>query len=498
MEHDFFIHGKPNNADFYGSDNFNGLSEKIYNEFFSSNTLDNPYLQAEIREWKGNHYSVYTYYVPNQRDTSNRPSYFAITLITKGMACSRLNGLYKFFGQTYGIICNKIKLIDQTGKFSVNYFKDVNVAVLPDSFLEEINKRFGNEFVAIPDKRGDVFPDGQIQQFNPEDGDFIVVQSALLERGKILLSKEAETFVQKVAKIDQLADENERLKQDKQVSQNLKTENESLKSQLNNANQFKLQLQGRVDELEKQVNKYREAHDKSERELRFLASQLQEPIAKILDKFKAVNAETARSKSLWLRISRFIPVFNFLLLLLLGFFCYKWTGNLKKNPTENQKELSTELSQTKEQLEKYQQEIIVLKDSLGQLKKQLVSNPSTAKETAANNTIANETQHCTITMTDSEGNVIKNGATLYEGTIVRLSVLPKVDGYCWYGKRMNGIDGLGASNVEGILAFWKSDNDNNRDNQTVSIFYGPHSKNAKGAISTPDETNKVTLTIKRK
>lgn len=150
MNKQFYFHGSPSNGENTATNMFDGLEEKVYKDFFSTNPTNNisPCLVCEIRRWKGKNYSVYTFYCSG-RDYANRSNgYCALTLIVEEMYCHSVYELYKLMSVVYEIgLKQNLKYIDNSGRFLINSFYGKKpLEILKKDFYERLTESSFKEF----------------------------------------------------------------------------------------------------------------------------------------------------------------------------------------------------------------------------------------------------------------------------------------------------------------------------------------------------------------
>lgn len=190
----FFIHGTPSSKCSTSKALFNGIEERLFEEFFSGNNFSSidTYLVYETREWDEFVCSVYTFY-NKVRGIDNRVGcYCALTLIVKYEVCLEFDRVFSFFQRLYkNELQENLGMISKDGKFNVDSF-DNNFAGLESiekkvrvflevSDFEPIDNRFhisnysptpecfnlseikSDEFLGIVLKVGKVFVSDQYQ-----------------------------------------------------------------------------------------------------------------------------------------------------------------------------------------------------------------------------------------------------------------------------------------------------------------------------------------------
>lgn len=194
MNKQFFFHGNPSNLESTAKNIFDGLEEKITNEFFSSKPINNlsPYLICEIKRWKNSLYSIYSYFCDG-RDYSNRPNgHCVLTLIVKNLYCRETFALYKLMELVYESGLKKgLGYIDDSGKYLISsFYGKSDLDILQKDFYQRLDessfKKIDESFINFSSKPS-------ITKFNIEDTDSETFFSTLRKEGKVIVSSHVES-----------------------------------------------------------------------------------------------------------------------------------------------------------------------------------------------------------------------------------------------------------------------------------------------------------------
>lgn len=240
MESQFFFHGNPSNGESTAKNIFDGLEEKVRDEFFKfvSNKDASPYLLCEIRRWKNTFYSIYSYY-HDGRDYENRPNgHCVLTLVVKNQYCRRTIDLYNLMVVIYKRgLQETLHYIDESGRFLIRTFYGMEqLDYLGNDFYRNIDER---TFVNIDNDLQT--PSGnEIELFNPLDVDSPCFVDSLRKNGKVIITESVMSHKQQVVSLQGKADRIEVIESNLQAANNqierLKEENKEL-SQKQSRNQ---------------------------------------------------------------------------------------------------------------------------------------------------------------------------------------------------------------------------------------------------------------------
>lgn len=232
MESQFFFHGNPSNGESTAKNIFDGLEEKVRDEFFKfvSNKDASPYLLYEIRRWKNAFYSIYSYY-HDGRDYENRPNgHCVLTLVVKNQYCRRTIDLYNLMVVIYKRgLQETLHYIDESGRFLIRTFYGMEqLDYLGNDFYRNIDEstfaNIDNDFQT---------PSGnEIELFNPLDVDSQCFFDSLRKNGKAIITANVMSYKQQVISLQSKADRIEDIESNLQAANNqierLKEENKEL------------------------------------------------------------------------------------------------------------------------------------------------------------------------------------------------------------------------------------------------------------------------------
>lgn len=260
MESQFFFHGNPSNGESTAKNIFDGLEEKVRDEFFKfvSNKDASPYLLCEIRRWKNSFYSIYSYY-HDGRDYENRPNgHCVLTLVVKNQYCRRIIDLYNLMVVIYKRgLQETLHYIDESGRFLIRTFYGMEqLDYLGNDFYRNIDEstfaNIDNDFQT---------PSGnEIELFNPLDVDSQCFFDSLQKNGKVIVTENVMTYKQQVVS---LQSKTERSESELQAANNqiesLKKEKEKLsKRQSHNQTSDPVFNRSEVDPLAAENKKLKE------------------------------------------------------------------------------------------------------------------------------------------------------------------------------------------------------------------------------------------------
>lgn len=240
MESQFFFHGNPSNGESTAKNIFDGLEEKVRDEFFKfvSNKDASPYLLCEIRRWKNTFYSIYSYY-HDGRDYENRPNgHCVLTLVVKNQYCRRTIDLYNLMVVIYKRgLQETLHYIDESGRFMIRTFYGMEqLDFLGNDFYRNIDEstfaNIDNDFLTSSGN--------EIELFNPLDVDSQCFFDSLRKNGKVIISESVMPYKQLVVYLQSKADRIEvtesNLQAAKEQIERLKEKNKEL-SQKQSSNQ---------------------------------------------------------------------------------------------------------------------------------------------------------------------------------------------------------------------------------------------------------------------
>ncbi len=315
------LHGKPNEGSHIAQNIDGSLQEKIVSEFFA----DLPHrpavarLIADARYWQNRWYSVYTFWCGSNgvKDTSNRNSYIALTVVIDGCYCTLVSEMYEHLKRVYEEFI--VGRYMAQGKYLVGNLNDPTLfqALLGGLSVgfPETMRSFDNTF--LPQSRMN-----DSVEYNVVDCDAKAFVNDWKKCGRIIVSPQATTkdSYQNLAKEYKNELEMSRRKhreKDEQI-QTLTNEKTSLQTELNRTNQSKGELSKEIDTLRHQVTEL-QAH-------RQVAIGALTKIATIVTEFAQVTPppEIKSTESTWAKIKRSLDTFLLILILVgVGAFVYK-------------------------------------------------------------------------------------------------------------------------------------------------------------------------------
>ena len=232
MESQFFFHGNPSNGESTAKNIFDGLEEKVRDDFFKSvtNKDASPYLLCEIRRWKNTFYSIYSYY-HDGRDYENRPNgHCVLTLVVKNQYCRRTIDLYNLMVVIYKRgLQETLHYIDESGRFMIRTFYGMEqLDYLGNDFYRNIDE---NTFANI-DNDFQTSLGNEIELFNPFDVDSQCFFDSLRKNGKVIITENVMSYKQQVVSLQSKVDRIEVIESNLQAANNqierLKEENREL------------------------------------------------------------------------------------------------------------------------------------------------------------------------------------------------------------------------------------------------------------------------------
>ena len=344
MNKHFFVHGKPSEAESSDRRHFDGLEEKLFDEFFSSSKpSDAECMLFEIRRWKGILYSVYTYY-RDGRDHANRPNgYCALTLIVEGHYSLRTIHVYDLLANCYEkVIQSTLQWINSSGKYQIGSFKDqTRISELGDYVYSGLNESLFEEIdESVAPKEWTKGP----RQVNICDADSMAFWSIIQKDGRVLLSTSYPSVRQKLKDSDGLQQLQKRLNILTQQYETLKLEHEKLQADRSGTSRAPIPDAGNqsllLSEIRRLQQQIRSLSSDMARECR---GQSTKPVEKVLEQGKDFFRKTS--------VFPWIHVVNFFFLL--GISCLM-VMNADEKKTENTppSEAEAEVEQNQQTSEK--------------------------------------------------------------------------------------------------------------------------------------------------
>ena len=198
MESQFFFHGNPSNGESTAKSIFDGLEERVRDDFFKfvSNKDASPYLLCEIKRWKNIFYGIYSYY-HDGRDYENRPNgHCVLTLVVKNQYCRRTIDLYNLMAVIYKKgLQETLHYIDESGRFLIRSFYGMEqLDYLGNDFYRNIDE---STFASI-DNDFQSSTGNEIELFNPLDVDSQSFFNSLRKNGKVIVTDNVMSYKQQV------------------------------------------------------------------------------------------------------------------------------------------------------------------------------------------------------------------------------------------------------------------------------------------------------------
>ena len=246
---EIIIHGKPNAGSAKATKGIDGaLAQHIVDGFFQgmSSTKDYEALYVDARYWKNTWYAVYTYQLGvNIKDTADRVSYFAISMVIPSAYYCLVSEVYKHLKK----VCAENVLgtyLSKNGKYQVQNFEDAN------AFNAIVAKVDSKDYINLTESFDAGFkPQEQLNNniyYHLQDCDSKAFVEQLRQCGRIIVSESAPTKDSIVASANKFKQES--LQKGQQVAT----------------------LQAQVEELDK---KLKEAHASSGSKVKNLEKELQ-------------------------------------------------------------------------------------------------------------------------------------------------------------------------------------------------------------------------------
>jgi len=246
---EIIIHGKPNAGSAKATKGIDGaLAQHIVDGFFQgmSSTKDYEALYVDARYWKNTWYAVYTYQLGvNIKDTADRVSYFAISMVIPSAYYCLVSEVYKHLKK----VCAENVFgtyLSKNGKYQVQNFEDV------DAFNAIVAKVDSKDYVNLKESFDAGFKPQELLSnniyYHLQDCDSKAFVEQLRQCGRIIVSESAPTKDSIVASANIFKQES--LQKGQQVAT----------------------LQAQVEELDK---KLKEAHASSGSKVKNLEKELQ-------------------------------------------------------------------------------------------------------------------------------------------------------------------------------------------------------------------------------
>ena len=331
MKAELFFHGKPNNYDSWSRGLFDGLEDRIGQDYFSAaKYIPDHVWVVETRLWKGIRYSVYSYcLVGSVKDTSSRPSYCVLSLIFQGDYCQRSYDLFDLLCQTYERkIVGESKVLSDDGRYVSDWLNSYEKQFLEieSAVLTCLEKQFSGTFASVDQSFSTALPTfsdkKDVVQYNPEDCDSETYFSALRRSARIIVSKSFKTRDSIIASFDGIvsaASENRKLhEQLASLQKTLSQKDEDLSDAIASGRK----LESEVTSLKEVNQNLQKKLAQSDADVDRAVDKLDSRISKLGDDIEGARRKCLDSVEGWRKIIAYIPVLNLLLLALLIFLCH--------------------------------------------------------------------------------------------------------------------------------------------------------------------------------
>lgn len=291
---EIIIHGKPNAGSSKSTFPSDNLSQRIVDDFFThrDEITEKEVLVAEARNWAGKWYSVYTYRLSGLTEAGSgvgRPTYFALSVVMPGTYCCLTSEVYEWLRQSIKTLMIGTYFSDK-GKYIVNNFDDSKTF---DRIVDSIKKNYVNLSEDFDSKFIAQAEFSNNNRYNLADCDSKAFVELLRSKGRILVSKNAPTKDEQLAKTNEYIqkynnEKNINEAKDKQIG-GLTKELELARMQLSEAN---MSSSKKVKNLEQEVLKLQEANSGLRKQREIDAKKIND-VAQIIGTQKNAFSQTA-------------------------------------------------------------------------------------------------------------------------------------------------------------------------------------------------------------
>lgn len=331
LKFDVILHGKPISGCHKATDGLDSdLCQNLVNNFFESSAgiKESEILIVDIKYWKDRWYSVYTFWVGDINDTSNRKNCFlAISIVVPDQYLCLVSAVYDLLRRVYHdyIIGNYIV----NGKYNVKNFDDADTFkslhdLIDDGFVN-LGENLEESFNRNPDRTRNIL-------YSLFDCDSRAFVEDLKKFGRIFVSEKYESKDQLFAEAGEYRNKFE------QAQKNLKAkelENGHLKEDLENLNrnldEKAAQASSQKASMDEKLNGFKQENDKLKSEIEKLRKdyeKIKNGIRELLGtEEKAQSNQIHKNKTtaaLNVSVKGVISILNTLLLIILFMvFCVK-------------------------------------------------------------------------------------------------------------------------------------------------------------------------------
>lgn len=211
MKRQFFFHGNPSNGESTAINIFDGLEDKIHNDFFKygASIAKSPYFLCEIKKWKDHFYSVYSYY-HDGRDYSKRSNgHCILTLIVEDTYCRHTIDIYNLMVLVYETgLRDTLHYIDNAGNFLISsFYGKKELEYLQQDFYNRLDE---TQFREISSTFQNFQNTNDIETFNPNDVDSENFMKVWQRDGRVIITENRLSYVDNIISLEK---ENEKFSQ---------------------------------------------------------------------------------------------------------------------------------------------------------------------------------------------------------------------------------------------------------------------------------------------
>lgn len=382
---DIIIHGKPLAGSMHSTDGIDpSLCQRIVNDFFEgmAQIKNQESLVVDARMWKGTWSSVYTFLLgKNIKDTANRDSYFALSIVIPRKYCCLIS-------QVYSLLQNVIResvmgvYLAQNGQFLV---QNLDNSTSFNRLCENLRKQYVNleeeydsTFQAPTELRNDIY-------CNLIDCDSKAFVNLLKTKGRIIVTDSAATKDALATQARTLALQIQQLQSDLQAkTKTIDNQTKQISQLQESARQANSSASNQVNRLKSDLSSLQSANKKlsdSKRELQASYDELKLKVKQIAESlhFPVGTSSGTHPEDLGDEVSirRFwsLPTLNTILLVLLTLFvllsslkgCLSWPEASENEVASlrnqnNISDLQNQLNELKDTLDAKEHIIATLKE----------------------------------------------------------------------------------------------------------------------------------------
>ncbi len=408
---EIIIHGKPNAGSSKATPSIEStLYKRIVDEYFQSmpQLKISDALIVDARYWKNMWYSVYTYWLgTNVKDTADRPSFFAISIVVPQQYYCLVSEVYKLLKR----VCENFVVgnyLSGNGTYLVQTFED-------DTLFNNLFTKINDEFVNLQEVFDSSFqPQSAFsnnEYYNVEDCDSKAFVNTLKIKGRIIVTEKAPSKGEQIEKasqyVKQVEEQGKELERKNKQIEELNTEIKGLNTEINNlqtlANQSKKSEKKEIKELKAEISTLKEAKEKilqeyqdSESKNGLLTNTLEQCgdlISKVVSSSQEETESISTSKEKGEKetnlrfLKEYLPVLNTVLIIVVGCLVFWMSKSPFNNDSEQIVALQNEIKEKEKTITKLQASITDNESKIATLTEQI-----TATQSLSNQTLENATQ----------------------------------------------------------------------------------------------------------